>query len=57
MKQSQPSTANKAEFNERSWLAVLLTAAMLTSVGIGAIFIFDLAPKHSDESLLRQAHS
>jgi hypothetical protein len=45
MEQSQPPSANKPEFNLRLWLVVLLIVAMLTSAGIGAIFIFDLAPK------------
>jgi hypothetical protein len=45
MEQPQPPSANKPEFNQRLWLATLLIVAMLTSAGIGAIFLFDLAPK------------
>ena len=49
MEQSQPPEAGRPEFNERLWLEVLLIAAILTTAGIGAIFVFDLAhkPHHS----------
>jgi hypothetical protein len=45
MEQSQPPPADKPEFNERLCLAILLIAAMLTIAGVGAVFLFDLAPK------------
>jgi hypothetical protein len=44
MEQAKPATAGEPKLNVR-WLTVLLIAALLTSAGINAIFIFDLAPK------------
>jgi hypothetical protein len=48
MEPSAPPTTSKPELNKRLWLAALLVAVMLTSVGVVAIFIFDLAhnPEH-----------